>query len=287
MRRRSVTPAEIAIVVAMAALALLATRTVWQEILRVGLSSEEQSHILLAPVVAVWLAWIRRARLRYCDMSPTIVGPFVIAAGWALSAYGFQSGFEIFWHFGALMIVGGAVVTCVGLTCIRRLLPSVLALLFVLPVPGRIRQSVAVPLQEITAKVGEWSMQIMGVPVTREGIALTINDNTVMVAEACNGMRMVSALALIAFAFVFSSPMRNSVRLLILLATPVLAILVNLVRMIPTVLLYGYSSVDVAKVFHDLSGWASLGFALGLLWSLLRFVQWLEIPITRVAVAAE
>jgi len=273
------------VLIGLVLLAIAGTRSVWLEIVRLGLSSEEQSHILLAPVVAVWLAWLRRSRFRYCSLTPSPFGPIIVLLGWAMSTVGFRTGVDVAWHLGAILVVAGAVVSVIGLDWVRQFAPSLLALLFLLPIPGRVRQAVAIPLQEITAKVGEWSMQFMGVPVTREGIALTVNNQTVLVAEACNGMRMVSALALIAFAFVFSTPMRNSVRLVILLATPVLAIVVNLIRMIPTVLLYGYASEDIAKLFHDLSGWASLAVALGLLWLLLAFLRWLEIPIARVAVA--
>lgn len=285
MARSRIQPVDVLALVAIVALALGATRSVWLEIIRVGLSSEEQSHILLAPLVALWLAWLRRGRLRYCDVTPSPWGPPAILIGWALSSFGFRTGVDIAWHLGALLVVAGAVIAVIGHRCIRQFLPTCLALLFLLPVPGRVRQHVAVPLQQATAQVGEWAMQILGVPVERMGIALTVNGNTVAVAEACNGMRMISALALIAFAFVFSTPMRNSVRLVILAATPLLAILVNLFRLIPTVLLFAYAPKSVASAFHDLSGWASLVVALALLWTLLKAMRWLEIPIARVAVA--
>ena len=272
---------------ALGALALIATRTVWGEIVRTGLSTENQSHILLAPIVAMWLAWLRRGRLRYCRFAPSPAGPLAIAAGWALSAYGFRNGYDILWHFGAILVVGGAVVTVIGLSLLRKFAPSFLALLFLLPVPGRINNAIAGPLQNITAQVGEWSLQILGLPVARLGSKLIVNGHEVLVAEACNGMRMVSALALIAFAFVFSTPMRNGIRLLILVLTPLLAILVNLIRMIPTVLLYGYADVDIATLFHDLSGWVSLGVALALLWATLGFLRWLEVPIARVAITTQ
>ena len=285
MPRPRIQGVEIVALVGLVCLAFIGTRSAWLDMIRIGLSSEDQSHILLAPVVAIWLAWLRRGRLRYCTIAPSPVGPIAILIGWGLAAIGFRSGIDIAWHLGALIVVGGAVVSVMGLDFIRQFAPSALALLFLLPVPGRVRHRVAITLQETTAQVGEWSMQLMGVPVEREGIALTVNGNMILVAEACNGMRMVSALVLIAFAFVFSTPMRNGVRLLILLLTPALAILVNLSRMIPTVLLHGYADEKMAGLFHDISGWASLAVALGLLWAFLKLLRWLEVPVARVAVA--
>jgi exosortase/archaeosortase family protein len=90
---------------------------------------------------------------------------------------------------------------------------------------------------------------------------------------------MVSALALISFAFVFSVPMRHSIRIVLLLVSPLVALLVNIIRLIPTVLFYGYASNDTAEFLHDLSGWAVLGLAVAILWGLLSMLRWIEIPI--------
>jgi exosortase len=278
---------EVAALLGLLLLALIATRSVWQEIVRIGLSSEEQSHIMLAPVVAMWLAWLRRGRLRFCRPEPSLWGPIAIGGGWAMSAIGFRTGVDIAWHLGALIVMGGALVTMVGVACARQFLPAVIALLFLLPVPGTLRHAIALPLQQITAQIGQGALEILGLPVERMGNVLIVNGQTVAVAEACNGMRMVSALALISYAFVFSTPMRNSVRLVILALMPALAILVNLIRMVPTVLLYGYADLEIARLIHDISGWASLAMALVLLWSFLSTMRWLEIPIARVAVSTE
>ena len=125
----------------------------------------------------------------------------------------------------------------------------------------------------------------MGVAVERTGNALRVNGREVFIAEACNGMRMVSALALVSFAFIFSVPMGNRVRVLILLVSPVVAVLVNILRLIPTVLFYGYAEAEWASAFHDLSGWLGLVVAFVVLWGFLSMLRWLEVPIAPYAVA--
>ena len=128
-------------------------------------------------------------------------------------------------------------------------------------------------------------MDLFGAPVTRAGNALTINGHDVAIAEACNGMRMVAALALISYAFVFTVQMRLSVRLFILAISPLIAVIVNVARLVPTVFFYGYLDQDLAGLFHDLSGWLSLLLALGLLWGLLGIMRWIEVPLTPYAVS--
>jgi exosortase len=272
---------------ALAALAIFATLPVWRDIFTYASRSEELSYIFLGLPIAVWLAWVRRHRLRYCKPQRTLAGVLVVGVGWALTAYGFRNGIDLAWHGGALLIVIGALITVLGLDILWHFLPSFGALVFLLPVPGRLRQSIAYPLQEISAKVTEVGLDLFSFPVTRGGNILTINGVDVAIAEACNGMRMVVALGLVAYAFIFTVPMRNSVRILILLTSPLVALAVNIVRLIPTTLLYGYNDVETAELFHDVSGWAVLGLALGMLWCLLALLRWIEIPISPYPVAEE
>jgi exosortase len=247
----------------------------------------EQSHILLGLPIAMWLFWVRRDRLRYTPPRHTLLGPVVVAIGWLICWYGFHSGTDIMWHGGALMIVGGAILTIVGVDFVIKFLPAFGALVFLLPVPGRVRHAIAMPLQEISARVTEFILVLFNVPIERGGNVLTINNHPVEVAEACNGMRMVAALGLVAFAFVFTVPMRTSVRLLILAISPLVALLVNIIRLVLTALLYGYAEKPAADLFHDASGWGVLVLALGVLWALLGLLRWIEVPIAPYAVAED
>ena len=276
-----------ALLMGLVALAVAATWRTWVDILTLALRDEEQSHVLLAPIVAAWLFWSRRERLRYVKPGWSFAGPLIIAAGWALAEYGYTSGHLALEHFGAVSAVVGAIVTVVGVPMVTRFLPAFAALLFLIPVPGFIRQAVAGPLQQVTAQVTSFGLELFGAPVVRTGNVLVINGHQVAVAEACNGMRMVAALAIVTYAFVFSVPMRQSVRVVLLALSPVVAIVCNVLRLAPTVLFYGYSDLNTAELFHDLSGWAMLFVALGILWATLGLLRWLEIPIAPYAVAEE
>lgn len=256
------------------------TIELWQDMLAIGLRDDENSHLILAPFVAAWLVWVRRERLRFARPQVSLIGPFVVGVGWIAAKVGYQSEIMIAEHGGALLIVFGAALTMLGPRVVRLFLPAAIALLFVLPVPGRIRQAVALPLQEATAAVTHYLLDIISVPVERLGNVLSINGNDVAVAEACNGMRMVTALALITFAFVFSVPMRHSIRLMFLAVSPLIALLVNVIRLVPTVLFYGYGNVAAADAFHEASGWVMLFVALGILWMMFSVLRWLEIPVS-------
>ena len=269
------------------ALAVLSAWPVWNGIFERALNDAEQSHVLLAPVIAVWLVWVRRERLRRCRPQWSMVGPGVVAFGAGLAWFGFNNGFLAFEDLGAVLMLIGAIVTICGVQTSRNFFPAFIALLFLVPVPGMIRQQIAIPLQNMTAVITNAGLDLCGFPVAREGNVLLINGREVAVAEACNGMRMVSALVLVSFAFVFSTPMRQSIRLVILAGSPIVALLCNVIRLVPTVLFYGYASDATADFFHDASGWIVLVVALGILWSFLSLLRWIEVPVTPYAVAQE
>jgi exosortase len=160
----------------------------------------------------------------------------------------------------------------------KRIGPAWAVLLFLIPVPGSIRQEIAIPMQTASAWASQFVFELMALPVIRSGNVLVYNGQDVAIAEACNGMRMVFALLLVTYAFAFASPYRPSVRMLILLLSPVAAITCNIIRLVPTVYMYGHHP-SIAPTFHDLAGWAMLGLAFLLLLGTISLLRWAEVPV--------
>ncbi|MGP1271836.1 MAG: exosortase/archaeosortase family protein [Phycisphaerales bacterium] len=268
------------IVLAMLLLASIAAAWgAWSAIFRLGWYDPEQSHVLLAVPVAIWLAWIRRGRLINTRPAWSPVGPVIIAFGWFLGDLGLRAGYDIFWHTGALLLVLGALTTIIGPRGMVRFAVPVVALFALLPIPGQIRLLIAQPLQEISAVCAQYLLDIAGVPVARSGNVLVLNGHEVAIAEACNGMRMVTALGVVSYTFAFSIPAKPVVRGFLLALSPLLAVIVNIVRLMPTVLFYGYADAGLADLFHDVSGWLMMGVALGVLWAFMRLLRWMELPV--------
>lgn len=261
------------------ALAVAASWSAWVDIFSQGLTDPEQSHVLLAIPVAIWLGWLRRGRLIRCKPKPSLLGPVVIALAWVLGELGLRHSLDLFWHGSALLLIFGCVLTVGGHKPIVKLAVPATALLFLMPIPADIRLEIALPLQEVSARCSQYLLELFGVPVVRTGNSLIINGQNVVIAEACNGMRMVAALFVVTYTFAFSIPARPTIRALLLASSPLLAVVVNILRLMPTVMFYGYASQDTAKTFHDLSGWFMMVIALGVLWAFMRLLRWMELPV--------
>src|SRR5271154_5965976 len=91
--------------VVMGALGVLAMLPAWQDIYLIAARDEENSHIFLVPIVALYLIWVRRSRLRHCAPSFRMIGPIIVAVGWIISLIGFYHGIQSFWHGGAVLVL--------------------------------------------------------------------------------------------------------------------------------------------------------------------------------------
>ncbi len=256
-------------------------RGAWLDIAHIVQGDEEQSHVILVPIVAVWMAWIRRGRLRKLRPTGTLIGPAVMAVGWLMSWFGYNHAVQSSWHAGAVIVLIGAAVAGLGLNTLLKLFPAFAVLAFMVPVPGAIRHVISGPLQTASAHATQVILETFGVPLERSGNLLTLNGHDIAVAEACNGMRMVLALILVSFAFAFSMPLRPWARALVIIGSPIAALICNIFRLVPTVLLYGYADKSVADSFHDISGWMMVPLAFGVLLVVTATLRWAMIPVTR------
>jgi exosortase len=257
---------------ALAAAGVLAGRQVWADILGIVTHDPEASHVLLAPLMLAWLVWTRRGTLAAVELRGRLWGPVLLVMGWALSWVGFYHALQLFWHLGAVLILIGSVVTVCGVAPLRRLAPVLVGMVFLVPFPGTLRRALAVPLQTISAGVTQQCFAFFGAPVTRTGSVLHLHGADIAIVEACNGMRLFFPLLMVTYAVAFAAPLRGWLRITILVVSPVLAVVCNIVRLIPTVGLYGYADASVAAQFHDVSGWLMAPLALLILLGGVRLV---------------
>ncbi|MEM7624094.1 MAG: exosortase/archaeosortase family protein [Planctomycetota bacterium] len=243
----------------------------WAELYDLATRHEEYGHILLAPLMAGWLAWLRRERLADALTGPRWPGLGILFVGLALSLVGEHRLIETFWFAGALLAVCGVVVAVTGIGVIRRFAAAWGALLFILPLPGVLRPYVAAPLQTYAAACVDGLYRLAGGHIELQGSVLLIRGVPVAVGEACNGMRMLVALILIVYTAVFTWKLGPRLRLLFIALSPVVALVANVIRLIPAVWGFGHLDAGLAEQIHDASGWAMLVVLLAALgWFVIR-----------------
>jgi exosortase len=151
--------------------------------------------------------------------------------------------------------------------------PAFLATIFLVPISPTGRYQIALPLQVATAQSTQVVCDVLGIYVNRAGNLLSINGVDVTIAEACNGMRMVITLIMVCYVVAFTSPMPNPVRALLLLLSPLAAIVANVVRLVPTVWMFGHTTTEKAEAFHAAAGWVMTVVAFLVLMGLARLLN--------------
>jgi exosortase len=235
-------------------LAIGVTFDAWISIFALGTMKEELSYVFLAPILIAWTAWERRARWVACAPRNGWLGLLVLCGGWWLSSYGFLAD-PVLWRAGAVVTAAGAFLAVAGTDVLVRFLPAVVACGFLIPVYPNGRYQIAAPLQVATAQAAQTVCDLLGIYVDRSGNLLSINGVGVNVAEGCNGMRMILTLFLVCYLVAFTSSLRTPLRVLVLVASPVVAIIANVSRLVPTIWMFGHVSAEEAERFHDAAGW--------------------------------
>lgn len=272
--------------VAMVAACVAVAGNAWADLATIGFKDEESSHVMLVPMVVIWLVWVRRQRIRICQPTGRWIGTVALAIGWVMWSVGYRRQIQLAWHGGAVLMAVGGLLTVLGRDVLIKFFPAFVALAFLAPVPATLRQYIAIPLQHTTARFTQNVAEVLGMQVIRQGNLLSLNGTEVAIAEACNGMRLVFTLFLACYVFAFVTPLRTYVRMTVLAASPLIAIVANVIRLVPTVWMFGHTSPSVAEQFHTFSGWVMLVAAFLALMGIVKMLRWSLVPVTRFTLAA-
>lgn len=265
--------------VALAAAAIALTWRGWADLAWLAINDEESSHLLLVPLV---IAYLLRQRWQTVISTPPRfgwIGPAMLGLGIFAWEYGYRYDYRVGDHLGAVLVLAGTVACVTGSRFVLRLWPLFLILLFLIPMPYTVRVAIAVPLQNANAAVAYEVLSVAGVDLIRYGSILEINGQQIGVAEACNGMRSILAVLLVCYAMAFATRIRATARILLLAVTPIIALSANIVRLLLTVLAYGYGSSDFGDTMHDMLGWGTIALSFGFVWGVIVLARWLMIPI--------
>ncbi|MEO1008378.1 MAG: exosortase/archaeosortase family protein [Planctomycetota bacterium] len=256
--------------------AVVACLPAWRDIAWAATHDPDSGYIALVPFVAGWLAYARRRRLRSADRRGSLTGPAIVAMGGAAYLLAAHAGITPAWHAGAVLVLVGALWSVVGHSVILRMLPAVLALFFLIPVPAQV-------LLPVSERLGSWTIGLSSVLLELFGFAIEGAEEYLAVSGNA-GVRMIAAIGLIAYAFAYGTPLRQRVRIVLLLCTPLVAVLANVIRLVPYALLV--DAWPAARgVVGILSGWLTLGLAMAMLWASLRFMRLVHVPALRYALA--
>ncbi|MCC6360762.1 MAG: exosortase/archaeosortase family protein [Phycisphaerales bacterium] len=274
---RSISPVWLALGVLAAALAwsylptILELNAFWSR-------NEDYSVGRLVPFVAAFIVWRRRAELAALPLRPAWSGVGLLLAAELLRFAGVWFGSASGERYALVLAIAGLVLLAGGWSLFVRLRWVLLFLVLMIPLPARVHESIAVPLQNAATQMTAFSLELFGYYINREGNIIRMEGGTqIAVTEACSGLRMLSAFVFIAatLAFFVRGPWWR--RAILVASSLPIAVLANAIRGFATALFVHYARNPTLNLtFHDFAGLAMMPLALLMLWGVLKSIDFVQ-----------
>src|SRR6204780_2737343 len=139
-------------------------------------------------------------------------------------------------------------------------------LIFMIPIPAILYNQITFPLQLLASRLASSWLELVGVPVLRNGNVLVLSSYSLEVVEACSGVRSLMTLVSLAVAYGYLAESRVWVRVVLALLMVPTAIFTNATRVtIAGILAHRFGPATSEGFVHVFSGWLVFLFAVVLL----------------------
>ena len=219
-------------------------------------------HGFFVPVIAAYIAWQKKDELLGRELKPNPLGILLLVFA-AFQMYIGTLGAELFLARTAFIEgIVGIVLALGGWYALRVMVFPLAMLCFMVPIPAVIYNQITFPLQLFASSVAGDALELMGVPVLRDGNVLELPSQKLNVVEACSGIRSLLSLTFLSLVYGYFFEKRTWMRVALFLAVVPIAILANAGRVTATGLMSEINPEWAHGTAHTASGWVIFMIAL-------------------------
>jgi len=241
------------------------------------MTNDNYSHGFLVPFIAAYMIWKKKELLSRIRIHPSKSGLLIVLLGMFVFIIG-NIGAELFFMRTAIVItIAGTCLSYLGYRMTAIIGVPLAYLLFMIPLPTIIWNKIAFPLQLLAANLTADVVQIIGIPLLRQGNIMHLPNTTLEVVDACSGLRSLTSLLALSAAFASISNLSTPNKWILFLSAIPVAIAVNILRLTATVLMARYIGPETAHGFlHDFSGLIVFAIAFIMLYGIYAIMQAIE-----------
>lgn len=218
--------------------------------------SEEYSHGYMIPLLALFLLWQTKDKVEWVPFTGSWAGVGLVFLGVLLYAVGTLSAVIDIVSYGFVLTLFGLVLSYSGTQAYRYMGMPLLILVFMIPVPGFLFETMSNELQLLSSKIGVAVIRAFDISVFLEGNVIDLGNYKLQVVEACSGLRYLFPLMTLGFIAAYFFKVAFWKRLLVFLSTIPITVLMNSFRIGIIGVTVEYWGVEMAEGFlHDFEGW--------------------------------
>jgi len=217
-------------------------------------SEPDYGHGFFVPLFSCYILW--RERLTKSEIKPSNFGFAVMLGGVGLLLLG-SLGSELFIsRFSLLVLLAGMILFLAGWNTLRTVSFPLSYLIWMIPIPVIIYNQITFPLQLVASRLATAWLELVQVPVLRDGNVLVMSNYSLEVVEACSGIRSLMTLIALAVAYGHLAEPRRWVRYVLALLMIPIAIVTNAIRILGAgMLAHRYGPATAEGFLHEFSGW--------------------------------
>lgn len=222
------------------------------------------SHGFFIPFISGFMLWSHRFEISRIENQPSSWGVLILLFGililllsWIGSEFFFQGLSMIFVLIGIILFMS-------GLPMVKKTFLPIIYLVFMIPLPAIIWNKLSFPLALFASGISAELIQLLGLPVLREGNVLNLPNITLQVVEACSGLRSLVTILALSGLLAFLGRFGWKEKLILFFSAIPVALICNVIRLIITAVIANYFGRSTAEGFiHSFSG--VVVFILGLI----------------------
>ncbi len=239
--------------------------------------NEDYNHGFLIIPVSAYLVWQRRRQLMRQPLHSSPLGLMVLSLWAVFYLLGVGAQILMFECCSLIMFLLGALLFTAGVRFTRVVLFPVVFLVLMVPIPAEVYTLLTAPLQAVTTGLSAHILNLIDIPVLREGNLIHLPNYSMQVVVACSGIRSllsIVALSLLMGYLLFTSNVERA--LLLSLSVPV-AMIGNILRITAAGFIVYRFSPGMAEGFpHTMAGLVTFILSFVLLLGGVFLVRWIE-----------
>lgn len=238
----------------------------------VWMHSPFYSHGIFVPVFALLVLWRDRKKLKAIEATPSWAGLPLVGLALLMRHSTVLKGDFFFSGVSLLLLVAGLVILLYGREFFRAVLFPWAFLILMIPLPGVIIHKVTFSLGAPTLKLSAFLLQLVGIPLVREGNLVIVHANShLFILGAESGILSLLTPLTVAIMHGYLADNRKWVRAVLACSSVPIAIVADSFRIVGTCLLAQFWGPD-AELFFSYSGLLIFAVSLIMLFILHRLI---------------